>query len=598
MRKKEYLAALVLTALPTSQAMAQEGDKKLSRDQEVGYLGATSRSAMARNVLDRLRNQREVRGVTDSMDRVLLWHEIALDSVAIDHTPDPDTGEAGAANAGPPRTSRALAMTQIAVFDAANSVLGGYTAYNDIGRASDGASLDAAIAYAAYTVLSALYPEQAERLALLLESDLDQILGNGDGDRDGRRGGRRDDGGQIAEGRRIGELAAQSMLDLRADDNANHLEPNFGQGGLVADGALTINGTPVNGGTTLPFEWESDPLTPLGPDDPGLALGAYWGSVTPFSLERGDQYRVPPPPEPGSPDYVAGYNQVKSVGASTDTDGSTSTPFTRFIGNFWGYDGTPLLGTPPRSYNQIAVRVAVQQGIDNPLEMARYLAMINAGLADAGIASWDSKYFYNYWRPVTGIPKSDGVPQTIEDPDWKPVGISVVNTELAITPTPPFPAYPSGHSTFGSATFEIMREFFGNRTRFTFVSDEYNGEGVDPLGVPRPLVPVRFVTLDQAQQSNGISRIYNGVHWQWDNVAGQDLGEIIGAHIVSEESAFRPVACPADLDGNGVLDLIDVTMFVRLFGEADAAADLDHDGVFDLIDLSLFTQAFTSGCQN
>ena len=143
-----------------------------------------------------------------------------------------------------------------------------------------------------------------------------------------------------------------------------------------------------------------------------------------------------------------------------------------------------------------------------------------------------------------------------------------------------------------------MREFFGNRTRFTFVSDEYNGEGVDPLGVPRPLVPVRFVTLDEAQQSNGISRIYNGVHWQWDNVAGQELGEIIGAHIVSEESAFRPVACPADLDGNGVLDLIDVTIFVRLFGEADAAADLDHDGVFDLIDLSLFTQAFTSGCQN
>lgn len=587
MRRKASLAAMVLVALPASQTLAQEGNKKLSKSQEIGYLGATSRSAMARNVLDRLRTQRNVRDVADQLDRVLLWHEIALDSVAIDHTPDPDTGAADAANAGPTRTARALAMTQIAVYDAVNAILGDYTAYNDIGSASGDASIDAAIAYASYTVQSALYPDQAERLASLLESDLDQIQGSGDYGADA-----------IAEGQRLGVLAAQAILDRRADDHSNHPEPDFGLGGRVADGDTTVNGTPVNGGTTLNFEWEPDPLTPIEPGGSGLALGAYWGEVTPFALESGHQYRVAPPPTPGSPAYVNGYREVQRVGASTDTLGSQSTPFTRFIGNFWGYDGTPLLGTPPRLYNQIAAQVAVDQGIDEALEMARYLAMINTGLADAGIAAWDSKYFYNYWRPVTAIPRSDGVPQTNENPDWKPVGISVVNTELAITPTPPFPAYPSGHSTFGSSTFEIMRHFFGNQTRFTIVSDEYNGEGVDPLGVPRPLAPVRFRSFDQAQESNGQSRIYNGVHWQWDNIAGQELGEHIGAHVLAVGSAFQPVPCIADMDGNGVVDLGDVTGFVSLFTNSNELADMDGNSVLDLADVLLFVEAFSAGCGN
>ena len=207
---------------------------------------------------------------------------------------------------------------------------------------------------------------------------------------------------------------------------------------------------------------------------------------------------------------------------------------------------------------------------------------MNVGLADAGIAAWDSKYYYDYWRPVTAIRRGDGgrraggpdhgagpepvtalmrsvrrwtkmigrwgrvgrkigLSLTLEDPDWKPVGISVINTEDPITPTPPFPAYPSGHSTFGAAAFGVMREHFGNDVRFTFVSEEYNGEGVDPLGVPRPLVPVRFRSLSHAQKQNGLSRIYNGSHWPWDDDAGQDLGEDVARHLLRDEPAFRPV---------------------------------------------------------
>ena len=578
MRRSTYaaglLAAVTLVAAPPQESQAQQrGDQrgeKFTRSQKVGYLGRTSRSAMARNVLDRLKRRTDARPVADEADRVLLWHEILLDSGAIDHTPDPDSEAVGFENGGPTRTSRALAMTQIAVYDAVVAVRGEFTPYNelDLGAAADGASLGAAIAHASHDVQAAVYPAQADRLAALLESDLAAID---------------DDPEAVAAGREVGEAAAAAILAARAGDGADHAEPNWGGGGAVADGAATYEGKPINGGSTDAFHWEPDPLTPPTAGDFDLALGGYWGAVTPFALDSGHQYRCPPPPEPGSAEYVAGWWETHLYGASADTALSLSTPETRFIGNFWGYDATPLLGTPPRLYNQIAVQVANSEGLDGPAETARYLALINVGLADAGIASWDSKYYYDYWRPVIGMRESDGVDAyeeddggrrgrrgrrggdpvtnfvrsatravtdpplpdgttaTVENPDWKPVGISVINTEDAITPTPPFPAYPSGHSTFGAATFEVMRDRFGDDARFTFVSEEYNGEGVDPLGVPRPLVPVRFRTLTEAQQQNGRSRIYNGVHWPWDDTAGQDLGVNVARHLLTEVAAFQPV---------------------------------------------------------
>ena len=524
-----FAATLLSFTMAESPAQDRQRGEKFTRSQKLGYLGRTSRSAMARNVLERLKNQREVRDVSDHADRVLMWHEVMLDSIAIDHTPDPDTGEVDFAQGGPTRTSRALAITQIAVFDAANSVESKYVPYSELAQAPENASIDAAVAYASFTALSALYPDQVDRLSALLESDLAQID---------------DDEERISAGKIVGQAAAQAILDTRTNDNSDDVEPNWGEGGRIADGATSASGAPVNSGATEVFDWEPDPLTPSTSGDFSLALGAYWGGVTPFSINSGDQFRTESPPEPGSFEYIFGYWLVQKLGASPDTTGSWSNPLTRFIGNYWGYDATPLLGTPPRLYNQIAVLVAKNEGITNATDMSRYLAMINTGLADAGVAAWDSKYYYNYWRPVTGIATSDDVLLTFENPLWEPVGISVINTETAIRPTPPFPAYPSGHSTFGASTFEIMRQFFGNQTRFTFVSDEYNGEGVDPLGVPRPLVPVRFQTLDGAQSSNGISRVFNGVHWQWDNVRGLEMGENIGKHIVFTEDSFQPLERP------------------------------------------------------
>ena len=212
---------------------------------------------------------------------------------------------------------------------------------------------------------------------------------------------------------------------------------------------------------------------------------------------------------------------MKAVGASLDTAGSTGTARTQFIGNYWGYEGTPLLGVPPRLYAQIAVVLADRGKVSNPIELARFLALAHIGMADAGIAVWDSKYHYNIGRPVTVIREEDGDPLTTADPAWKPFGISRANLTTYVHQTPPFPAYTSGHAAFGSAVFEAARGFMPDRTSFTFVSQEYDGVSTDPVdGSVRPLVPVRYRSLSEAEIENGRSRVFNGVHWQADSTVG------------------------------------------------------------------------------
>lgn len=519
-----FLAVGLLPAAGSAQA--QEAKGRQTKGQTSAYLGETSRSAFSRGVRDRLEEtSAQANKLKKPSDRVVFWFNAMLDSSAIDHTPDPDTGEVDFYQGGPTRSSRAFAIVQTAVFDALNAFGNEYRSYNDLGELdTKNASRDAAITYAAYETLRALYPDQSERLLTLLQSDLDQL---------------KQSVPKIAKGQAIGEAAAAAMLEARRNDNAHHLEPAYGEGGIVADGNGTYHFTLVNTGATQPGEWQPDPVDPAGENS--LALGAYWGGVTPFSLTSGHQFRSPIPPALASEQYAEAYQEVATLGGSPENTliASTSTPETRFIGNYWGYDGVPLLGIPPRLYNLIALQAALENKIKDELELARFFALVNVGLADSGIAAWDSKYYYNYWRPVTGIRIDDGNPLTVQDEQWLPVGISVINTTAAIRPTPPFPAYPSGHATFGASTFEILRSMFGDQP-FTFVSEEYDGEGFDPFAPdrPRPLVPVRFRSYTEAQQENGNSRIYNGVHWNFDNIAGQVMGVQVAQHLLDNVDAF------------------------------------------------------------
>ena len=529
---------VALTVLPTiGSPVLAEKTKELRAQQATAYLGTVSKRAIAAGNLERLKtkigNRKWSRNSghsdADLRTRIQFWHTVALDTTALDHTTarDGEDTVSPVEQGGPTRTSRALAMVQIAVFEAVNSNDGQYNSYLSGLDANTSASVDAAVAKAAFNTLVSLYPDQEERLTEIYQADLDIISES-------------EDRFKVAKGVNFGAIISAKIVSLRDADNSDFDEPEYGDGGAVADGATTWFNTPVNGGSTNIGEWEPDPNTP----NDTLALGASWGAVTPFFLETGNQFRVPEPALPGDDAYTQAYQEVAGLGGSTENINTpvTGTDDTRFIGNYWGYDGVPLIGVPPRVYNQISAQIADNK-IQDPVQYARFLALINAGLADVGIAAWDSKYYYNYWRPVTGIRVDDGSDATTTDADWNPVGVSVINTDEAIRPTPPFPAYPSGHAAFGASTFEIMRNFFGDDTAFTFVSDEFNGEGVDPFfpDQPRPLVPVRFESFTQAQEQNGRSRVFNGVHWNFDDTAGQDLGVQVADYLLNNTQAFSDV---------------------------------------------------------
>lgn len=504
--------AIVAPAFFAAPATAEKLNK------EAVYSRAASDNAAVRLKIEKL-NSAESRRARDTLDRLLMWNENMLAANARDHTPGPFAGD----QQGPTRNSRAFAIISIAVFDAVNSFDNKFRSYSPgIARAPKNASQDAAIAYAAHDTLKTLYPRQAGIFAQLLASDLANINASD---------------ASINAGRIVGQAAATAILSQRisngvAIDGADAGELAFGApGGKVADGNRNVRGDLINSGNRAAPNWEPDPVgLPRN-----VALGAFWGAVKPFALTRGDQFRIPNVPAPNTARFRTAFNDVATVGAAVDVTGSTSTAATQFIGNFWGYDGAPLLGTPPRLYNQVAITIANSEGLKKVDEYARMLAIVNAAMGDAGIAAWDSKYFHNYWRPVTGIRRAaeDGDPTTAANTAWRPFGASVVNAAIAEEFTPPFPAYPSGHATFGAATQESLLAFFPLNTRFTFVSDEYDGSGVDPKGVARPLVPVRYRNLREPQIENGRSRVFNGVHWEYDDTEGQRLGEKIARFTVA-----------------------------------------------------------------
>jgi hypothetical protein len=163
--------------------------------------------------------------------------------------------------------------------------------------------------------------------------------------------------------------------------------------------------------------------------------------------------------------------------------------------------------------------------------MAQLLALLNVAMADAGISVWEAKFHYRIPRPITAI-RSDA---TKPDPQWTPLGAPVSNG-IMTNLTPPFPAYPSGHATFGGAVFQILHEYFKTTdttdTSFTFISDEFNGENYAPgQSQPRPRLPMSFASFTEAEYQNAQSRIFLGIHWQFDADAGIAQGNNVGKYV-------------------------------------------------------------------
>jgi hypothetical protein len=233
------------------------------------------------------------------------------------------------------------------------------------------------------------------------------------------------------------------------------------------------------------------------------------------------------------------FNEAKLLGGDGSVTPTERTADQTFAATFWAYDGTPSLCAPPRLYNQIAVQIAEQKKSD-VVELARLLALINVAMADAGIATWESKYHYQVGRPVTVIREGGaGNPKTTADPEFTPLGAPASNLN-GPNFTPPFPAYPSGHAAFGGALFQTLRNFYRtDDIAFTFVSDEYNGITEDNTGVVRPLHPRTFASLSEAEEENGQSRIFLGIHWSFDKTEGIAQGRRVADYVF--RNAFLPL---------------------------------------------------------
>ncbi len=292
-------------------------------------------------------------------------------------------------------------------------------------------------------------------------------------------------GSSREQGWELGQFVADRILDQRRNDNSASAAGRYA----------------FKQGAGL---WE-----PTAPQY-SQALLPDWGYVTPFAIRKGTQHRPAGPPALNSEAYRRAYDEVKALGGKNST---TRTPEQTDIAIFWADDVGTV--TPPGHWNRIAQTLSKQRG-NSLVENARLFALLNLSLADAGILCWVFKFTYEFWRPVTAIRRADGDPAP--EPDWLP-----------LLNTPPFPAYTSGHSTFSAAAAAVLAEFYGNdKIRFATTS-----EGL-------PGATRSFDSIWAAAEEAGMSRIFGGIHWQFDNQDGLAVGRTLGRYVVANHLQPRP----------------------------------------------------------
>jgi hypothetical protein len=436
---------------------------------------------------------------------ILGINDLALELVALDFSNDHSPN-----NGGPTKTARALAIIHLAAHDAYAKVTGALTPRLSSlpavppGLATDDATGTVALLSAGLMAAEQLYPDFIN----FINETAAKLNPNTNPD-------------AVWYGRQV----AQTWIASRSNDKSNL--PQFDR--------LYSN---------EPGKHRPDP------GDPGQStLGRNWGQVTPFVISSvtGDA-PLKAPYGLTSQEYADAYDQVVIQGKDNITQLGHDFRKNAVIGLFWGYDGANKLGTPPRLYNQV-VRAIPELKTLSHVEQIRLLTAINIAMADAGIAAWYWKYHYDFWRPVVGIREADpgwgptgkGDGNTLRqrrgNPFWLPLGAPRSNpTKLpGRNFTPNFPAYPSGHSTFGSACFETAAALLKKRPEditLTFISDELDGKTTDNNGVVRPSFEMRL-NLRQAIADNEISRIYLGVHWLFDATGGRVVGEAIAKKVVA-----------------------------------------------------------------
>jgi hypothetical protein len=225
-------------------------------------------------------------------------------------------------------------------------------------------------------------------------------------------------------------------------------------------------------------------------------------SRKPFALQTIDQFRPGPPPALGSAVWAADFNETKEWGAANSR---RRTPRQTETARFW-----ELLGTP--AWNQIARALAANRAM--PLaERARVFAQLNMAMFDAYLAVFESKYHYNFWRPVTAIRNGDqdGNDATGRDPTWRP-----------LIDTPPHPEYPCAHCAADGAAGAVLKHVYGDGPVAPFT--------VTFMAMPK--VTREYTRVQEVQEEVSLARIWGGVHFRNSNRTGDALGEKIGEYVL------------------------------------------------------------------
>ena len=305
-----------------------------------------------------------------------------------------------------PAEARLYAMTHVAIHDALNAIHRRSRPYAYDARVERRTSPDAAVAAAAHDVL---VPGLGELSQYALPACIDAGVASVEADYVAALAAVRD-GPAKTRGVALGTAAAAAIRALRAPDQLTEL--------LVPDFAYPEG--------TAPGEYRFTPGTPL-------AFGPRLGEMKPFVLNKGSQFRPGPPHKVTDKRYTADFNEVKRLGGDGVTTPSARTADQTQIALFW-------VESSPLQWNRIARTASVQVGFDM-WENARLFALLNMALTDGYIGSFETKYHYSYWRPVTAIQMAatDGNPKTVADPTWTPLH----------EPTPPIPDYDSGHAVQG-----------------------------------------------------------------------------------------------------------------------------------------------------
>ncbi len=391
----------------------------------------------------------EVQAVAN--DPVVEWHEI-FNASTLATVPVPNSLT----------TSRSAALVSVSVFDAINGVDRWYTPYLVTDRAPARTSTNAAAIQAAYATLLKLYPAQATTLTTRRDASIAAVMG-----------AERPE--SVERGVSWGQYVADTIWSARQSDG------------------LTPAMAPFMGSATLGFWRPTPPANSSG-------SGPQFATMTPWILARPSQFRPVPPPALNSREYATDFNETKVWGAID----SPRRPEDSAVAVFWSGNGTLY-------WTRVAADLARARHLTSH-ESAHLFAVLHVALADASIATWDAKYRYVFWRPVTAIrsPDDDGNDETTPNPTWSP-----------FLTTSAHPEYPSGHSNLAGAAGTVLSAIFGADVAFDATSETMPGA-------------VRsFVGFDLAIEEMADARVFGGMHFRTACVRGSALGSTVASYVLS-----------------------------------------------------------------